>query len=154
VVVVNRINAFSRRMQRFGYLQCHITVAELMNKSDHDMFRKLCAPTHALNLLGTVSVSELEDIHTSCQNILLIFIRNIFLSVLYTALSSEIVFIIFFGFAALYCTSFGLCFLCLLFDVRLSHLINTTYIHDCHFLSLHRIVLFCIIVYHALCSLY
>ena len=35
----------------------------------------------------------------------------------------------FFGFAALYCTSFWLCFLCLLFDVRLSHLINITYIH-------------------------
>ena len=47
-------------MQRFGYLQCHITVAELMNKSDHDLFCKLCAPTHALNhyfhLLGTVPV--------------------------------------------------------------------------------------------------
>jgi len=36
-------------MQRFGYLQCRITVAELMNKSDHDLFCKLCAPTHALN---------------------------------------------------------------------------------------------------------
>ena len=44
--------------------------------------------------------------HTSCQNILLISIRNLFLSVLYMALSSEIVFIVFFGFAALYCTSF------------------------------------------------
>ena len=35
----------------------------------------------------------------------------------------------FYGFAALYCTSFWLCFLCLLFDARLSHLINITYIH-------------------------
>ena len=43
------INAFLRRMQRFGYLQCHITVAELMNKSDHDLFGKLCAPTHKLS---------------------------------------------------------------------------------------------------------
>jgi len=34
-----------------GYLQCHIAVAELMNKSDHDLFSKLCAPTHALNHL-------------------------------------------------------------------------------------------------------
>jgi len=39
-----------------------------------------------------VPVWELQDIHTSCQNILLIFIRNLFLSVLYIALSSEIVF--------------------------------------------------------------
>jgi len=38
VELVNRINAFLRRMQRFGYLQCHITVAELMNKSYHDFF--------------------------------------------------------------------------------------------------------------------
>ena len=51
VELVNRINAFLRRMQRFGYLQCHITVAGLMNKSDHDLFCKLCAPTHALNHL-------------------------------------------------------------------------------------------------------
>ena len=28
-----------------------ITVPELMNKSDHDLFCKLCAPTHALNHL-------------------------------------------------------------------------------------------------------
>jgi len=27
----------------------HITVAELMNKSDHDLFGKLCAPTHKLS---------------------------------------------------------------------------------------------------------
>jgi len=37
-----------------------LTVAELMNKSDRDLFCKLCATTHALNhylhLLGTVSV--------------------------------------------------------------------------------------------------
>ena len=38
VELVNRINAFLRRMQRFGYLQSHITVAELMNKCDHDLF--------------------------------------------------------------------------------------------------------------------
>ena len=49
VELVNRINAFLRRMQRFGYLQRHITVAELMNKSDYDLFCKLYAPTHALN---------------------------------------------------------------------------------------------------------
>jgi len=42
------------------------------------------------HLLGTVSVWELEDIHTSCRNILLIFITNLFVSVAYTALSSEI----------------------------------------------------------------
>jgi len=28
-------------LQRFGYLQCRMTVAELMNKSDYDLFCKL-----------------------------------------------------------------------------------------------------------------
>ena len=52
VELVNRINAFLRRMQRFGYLQSHITVAELMNISVIMIFFcKLCAPTHALNHL-------------------------------------------------------------------------------------------------------
>ena len=51
VELVNRINVFFRRLQRFGYLQCRMTVAELMNKSDHDLFCKLRAPTHALNHL-------------------------------------------------------------------------------------------------------
>ena len=50
--LVNRINAFLRRMQRFGYFQSHITVAELMNISVIMIFFcKLCAPTHALNHL-------------------------------------------------------------------------------------------------------
>jgi len=51
VELVNRINAFFGRLQRFGYLQCRMTAAELMNKSDHDLFCKLQAPTHALNHL-------------------------------------------------------------------------------------------------------
>jgi len=42
---------FFRHMHHFGYLQCCMTVAELMNKSDNDLFCKLCAPTHALNHL-------------------------------------------------------------------------------------------------------
>jgi len=29
---------FFRRLQSFGYLQYRMTVAELMNKSDHDLF--------------------------------------------------------------------------------------------------------------------
>jgi len=51
VELVNRINAFFRRLQRFGYLQCRMSVAELINKSDNDLFCKLCTPTHALNHL-------------------------------------------------------------------------------------------------------
>jgi len=34
----NLSTEFLRRLQRFGYLQCHVTVAGLMNKSDHALF--------------------------------------------------------------------------------------------------------------------
>jgi len=39
------------RLQHFSYLQCCVTVGEPVNKSDHDMFCKLCAPGHDLNTL-------------------------------------------------------------------------------------------------------
>jgi len=94
-------------MQRFGYLQCRMTVAEVMNKSDHDLFCKLCAPTHALNHLlpPTRNRDSLKNRGHSYQlpKYSTDLRKNLFLSVLYIALSSEIVF---FGFAALYCTSF------------------------------------------------
>jgi len=76
---------------------------QLANTIDLSLWRRRCVLSLPLqcqfvsiirNLLGTVPVWEVEDIHTSCQNILLIFIRNLFLSVLYMALSSEIVFIV------------------------------------------------------------
>ena len=35
----------------FGYIQYRLTVAELMDKPDRDLFYKLCAPTHALSHL-------------------------------------------------------------------------------------------------------
>jgi len=83
-----------------------MTVAELMNKSDHDLFCKLCAPTHALNHLlpPARNRASLRNRGHSYQlpEYSTIFVRNLFLSVVYIALSSEIVY----GFAALYCTSF------------------------------------------------
>ena len=77
-------------------------------KSDHDLFCKLCAPTHALNHL-LPPTRRTRDIHTSWQNILKIFIRNLFLSVLCIALSSEIVFFRFCCFV-LYVQSYWLLF--------------------------------------------
>ena len=89
---------FLRRMQRFGYLQCHITVAELMNKSYHDFFCKLCAPTHALNHLFPPTRNraslrtrghsyQLPEYSTDLH-------KKSFL-IRYIALSSEIVFTVF-----------------------------------------------------------
>jgi len=51
IELVNKINVFLRRLQCFGYIRCHLTVVELMDKSDRELFCKLCAPTHALNHL-------------------------------------------------------------------------------------------------------
>ena len=53
-VAVKRVCARWPRSKYNKYgrpVQCRVTVAELMNKSDHDLFCKLCAPTHALNHL-------------------------------------------------------------------------------------------------------
>ena len=102
-------DTFFRRL----WFQCRMTVAELMNKSDHDLFWKLCAPTHALLLPARNCVSLWTRGHS----------YQLFLSIVYIALSSEIIS----SFAALYCVPSSLSFLCLLFDVRLSHLINITY---------------------------
>ena len=51
IELVNRISVFLRRLQRFGCIQRRLTVAELLDKSDCELFCKLCAPTHALNHL-------------------------------------------------------------------------------------------------------
>ena len=129
-LLANRINAFLRHMQRFGYLQCRITVAELMNKSDHDLFCKLCTLTHALNhLLPPTSnraslrtrghLYQLPEYSTDLRK----------KSFLIRSLYSFVKWNSFFGFAALYCTSFWLFFVFVFFDVRLSHLINITCIH-------------------------
>ena len=72
--------------------------------SDHDLFCKLCAPTHALNQL----------LPPARGRFLLIFIRNLFLSVVYIALSSEIVF----GLLLCIVCHSDFAFLCLLFELN------------------------------------
>ena len=109
-----------------------VCVCFTANKSDRDLFCKLCVPTHALNHLlpparnraslrtrgHSYQLPEYStDLHKKS-----VLIRSLYSFVKWNSFYS------FFGFAALYCTSFWLCFLCLLFDVHLSHLINITYI--------------------------
>ena len=101
-----------------------------MNKSDHDLFCKLCAPTHALNHL-LPPTRKRASLRTRGHSYQLPEYSTDFhkKSSLIHSLYSFVKWNSFFGFAALYCTSFWLRCLCLLFDVRLSHLINITYIH-------------------------
>ena len=41
--LTNKINALFRRLKRFGYTTCNITVSDLIDTSGRDLFRKLCS---------------------------------------------------------------------------------------------------------------
>ena len=49
--LTNKINALFRRLKRFGYTTCNITVADLIDTSGRDLFRKLCSSEHSLHHL-------------------------------------------------------------------------------------------------------
>jgi len=86
VELVNRIYAFFDVFAAFWLsLVSRMTVAKLVNKSDHDLFCKLCAPTHALKPFRNGVSLRTRGHSYHCRNILLIFIRNLFLSVVYIA---------------------------------------------------------------------
>jgi len=48
VELKNKINAFFKRLKRFGYVDCVITIDDLIDRSDHELFKKVCAPNHSL----------------------------------------------------------------------------------------------------------
>jgi hypothetical protein len=45
----DKINAFLRRLRRFGYLSYEITLSDLIHKDDYDLYCKICEPDHCLN---------------------------------------------------------------------------------------------------------
>ena len=49
--LTNKINALFRRLKRFGYMTCNITVSDLIDTSGRDLFRKLCSSEHSLHHL-------------------------------------------------------------------------------------------------------
>ena len=49
--LTNKINALFRRLKRFGYTTCNITVLDLIDTSGRDLFRKLCSSEHSLHHL-------------------------------------------------------------------------------------------------------
>ena len=49
--LTNKINALFRRLKRFGYTTCNITVSDLIDTSGRDLFRKLCSSEHSLHHL-------------------------------------------------------------------------------------------------------
>ena len=49
--LTNKINALFRRLKRFGYTTCNITVSDLIDTSGRDLIRKLCSSEHSLHHL-------------------------------------------------------------------------------------------------------
>ena len=47
--LVGKINALFRRLKRFGYCSCNITVSDLIIDSDTGLFRNMCSPSHCLH---------------------------------------------------------------------------------------------------------
>jgi hypothetical protein len=45
----DKINAFLRRLRRFGYLSYEVTLNDLIHKYDYDLYCKMCKPDHCLN---------------------------------------------------------------------------------------------------------
>jgi len=99
-----------------------MTVAELINKSDHDLFCKLCAPAHALNHLlpparNRASLTTRGHSHQLPEYSTDLHKKSFLIPCLYSFVKWNS-----------FCTVRHSDFLCLLFDVRLLHLINITYI--------------------------
>ena len=46
--MINRINAFLKRLKRFGYIECSFTIDDLISKSDYELFIKMCLPDHSM----------------------------------------------------------------------------------------------------------
>jgi len=61
VELKNRISAFFKRLRRFGYTNCVITIDDLIHRSDYELFRKVCSETHSLHhLLPPYRTSDLH----------------------------------------------------------------------------------------------
>jgi len=50
VELKNRINSFFKRLKRFGYINCTITITititELIDRSDYELFRQVCSTSY------------------------------------------------------------------------------------------------------------
>ena len=61
VELKNRINAFFKRLRRFGYINCVMTMDDLIDRSDYELFTKVCSGSHSLyHLLPPYHTSDLR----------------------------------------------------------------------------------------------
>jgi len=47
----NRIGSFLKRLKRFGDINCTITINDLSDRSDYELFKKVCCTSHSLHHL-------------------------------------------------------------------------------------------------------
>jgi len=60
--VIGRINAFVRRVERFGYIDTVLAVDELLSQSEYDLFVKTSIPDRSLHhLLPLYRSSNLRE---------------------------------------------------------------------------------------------
>jgi len=61
VELKNRINAFFKRLRRFGYINCVMTIDDLIDRSDYELFTKVCSGSHSFyHLLPPYRTSDLR----------------------------------------------------------------------------------------------
>ena len=60
VELKNRISAFFKRLRRFGYINCVMTIDDMIDDSDYELFTKVCSGSHSLHhLLPSYRTSDL-----------------------------------------------------------------------------------------------
>jgi len=61
VELKNRINSFFKRLKRCGYINCTIAINDLIDRSDYELFKKVCSTSHYLHhLLPPYRTSDLH----------------------------------------------------------------------------------------------
>ena len=56
------IFAFFKRLMRFGYINCVITIDDFINRTDYELFNKICSASHSLyHLLPLYRTSDLRQ---------------------------------------------------------------------------------------------
>ena len=46
---------FLKRLKRFGYINCTITINDLSDRSDHELFKKVCCTSHPPVICAAIS---------------------------------------------------------------------------------------------------
>ena len=84
--LIGRINAFFRRVKRFGYIDTVLTVNELLSQSQYGLFVKISFPGHTLHHLlpRIVIVTYVNvDIHSTCLIMTLSCLKSLLLYALH-----------------------------------------------------------------------